>query len=501
MTSKIKVDNIADQDDNNIINESGDVITVGAAGDTVAVAGNIVKSNAYQASDGGNIVSQSGTTVTLGASGDTVTLASGASQSGFGRTGTVDWQTGDIKTGNFTAANGKGYFVNTTGGAITATLPSSPSAGNIVAIADYAGTAATNNITIGRGGSNIEGVAIDGIISANRDTITLVYVDGTQGWLAVNDNESSFLSPEYVTATGGTITTSGNFKIHTFTGPGTFTVSCAGNTVGSNSVDYLVVAGGGGGGGSNFPGGGAGGGGAGGYRESGGTASGCYTVSPLGSSPSSVAAITVTAQGYPITVGGGGPGAPSSVGNAGNGNNSVFSTITSTAGGFGGSPSSPTIPGQPGGSGGGGPWQSRPSNVGTGNTPPVSPPQGNPGASGSGNPGYAGGGGGGALAAGTAAPQPGGKCGGAGGGGATSSINATPTARAGGGGGGAGEPAGTGGTASGGGGPGGNGDNGAGNNATANLGGGGGAGAGGGASGGGNGGSGVVIIRYQFQGS
>ena len=93
MTSKIKVDNIADQNDNNIINESGDVITVGAAGDTVAVAGNIVKSNAYQASDGGNIASQSGTTITIGASGDTVSLASGASQSGFGRAGSVDWQT------------------------------------------------------------------------------------------------------------------------------------------------------------------------------------------------------------------------------------------------------------------------------------------------------------------------------------------------------------------------------------------------------------------------
>ena len=65
MTSKIKVDNIADQDDNNIINESGDVITVGASGDTVAIAGNIIKSNAYQASDGGNIASQSGTTITL----------------------------------------------------------------------------------------------------------------------------------------------------------------------------------------------------------------------------------------------------------------------------------------------------------------------------------------------------------------------------------------------------------------------------------------------------
>ena len=50
MTSKIKVDNISDQNDNNIINESGDVITVGAAGDTVAVAGNIVKSNAISSS-------------------------------------------------------------------------------------------------------------------------------------------------------------------------------------------------------------------------------------------------------------------------------------------------------------------------------------------------------------------------------------------------------------------------------------------------------------------
>ena len=53
---------------------------------------------------------QCGTTLTLGASGDTVTLASGASQSGFGRTGTVDWQT-SIKTSTFTAANGEGYFI------------------------------------------------------------------------------------------------------------------------------------------------------------------------------------------------------------------------------------------------------------------------------------------------------------------------------------------------------------------------------------------------------
>ena len=65
---------------------------------------------------------QCGTTLTLGASGDTVTLGSGASQSGFGRTGTVDWQT-TKKTATFTAANGEGYFVDTSGGAVTMNLP------------------------------------------------------------------------------------------------------------------------------------------------------------------------------------------------------------------------------------------------------------------------------------------------------------------------------------------------------------------------------------------
>ena len=499
MTSKIKVDNITDQDDNNIINESGDVITVGAAGDTVAVAGNIVKSNALQASDGGNIVNQSGTTITLGASGDTITLASGASQTGFGRTGTVDWQT-SIKTTSFTAVSGQGFFVNSGSGAITVTLPASPSAGDIVSIADYGFNAATNNITIGRNSQPINGFTADGKIITNGGAATLVYSDSTKGWVSVNDTTTGVVSKEFVTATGGTITTSGDFKIHTFTGPGTFCVSAAGNSAGSNSVDYLVVAGGGGGGGSNNPGGGAGGGGAGGYRESPGSVSGCYTVSPRGASPA--AAITVTAQGYPITVGGGGPGAPTSTGNAGNGNPSVFSTITSTAGGFGGSPSSPTLPGQPGGSGGGGPWQARPTNVGSGNTPPVNPAQGTDGGSGSGSPGYAGGGGGGALTAGSAAPQPGGNTGGAGGGGAVSCITASPVGRGGGGAGGAGAPPGdmgTGGAATAGGGNGGNGPNGAGSNGCAQKGGGGGAGAGGEQSGGGNGGSGIVVIRYKFQ--
>ena len=78
------------------------------------------------------VAPQCGTTLTLGESGDTVVLGTGASQSGFGREGSVDWQT-TIKTGDFTAVSGEGYFINTSSGAITMTLPSSPSAGDIVA--------------------------------------------------------------------------------------------------------------------------------------------------------------------------------------------------------------------------------------------------------------------------------------------------------------------------------------------------------------------------------
>ena len=316
---------------------------------------------------------QCGTTLTLGASGDTLDL-SNVIPKGIG---TVNWDT-TAKTAAFTAVSGNGYFVNTTSGAITVTLPASPSAGDIVAVSDYAQTSKTNNITIGRNGSNIQGDASDLVIQRNGVAMTLVYVDATKGWI-VTDSGTELdkeVEPEFIIATGGTITTCGNFKIHTFTGPGTFTVTCAGNTSGSNSVDYLVVAGGGSAGRAdgNF---GSGGGGGGGMRISGGTASGCYAVSPLGSSPSPVSALPVTAQGYPITVGGG--GSPVSSDGPGNsGSSAVFSTITSAGGGAGGGGSAPSSNiGVNGGSGGGA------NNVaagGTGNTPPVSPPQGQPGA-------------------------------------------------------------------------------------------------------------------------
>jgi hypothetical protein len=361
------------------------------------------------------ISSQCGSTLTIGQSGDTVTLACGATQTGFGRTGTVDWDT-TAKTASFTAVSGTGYFVNTTSGAVTMTLPATPSAGDIVSVKDYAGTFATNNLTIARNGSNLDGNAGDKVVSTDFQNFTMVYVDGTQGWIATSSGTDTIgILPAFVTATGGTITTCGNYKIHTFTGPGTFCVSCAGNPSGSTSVDYLVVAGGGSNG-SNY----GGGGGAGGFRESSGTASGCYTASPLGAC---VSALPVTTTGYPITVGAGGAATNcnSSVGNSGN--NSVFSSITSTGGGGGGNQGGNGFNGGSGGGSGNNPGPSG----GTGNTPPVSPPQGNNGQT-STIPNEAGGGGGAGEAGGTDG-------GGFGGDGAQTSISGCATFYAGGAGG------------------------------------------------------------------
>ena len=341
------------------------------------------------------ISSQCGSTLTIGQSGDTVTLAAGATQTGFGRTGTVDWDT-TAKTASFTAVSGNGYFVNTTSGAVTVTLPATPSAGDIVSVKDYAQTFNTNNCTLARNGSNIEGAASDTVLDGAAESVTFVYVDSTKGWVLVGESLTKY-GPAFVTATGGTVTTCGDYKIHVFTGPGTFCVSCAGNPAGSTTVDYLVVAGGGGGGAgntstSNVAGGG---GGAGGFRLSNSLSLPAPTTSPL----ASPTGLSVSVTGYPITVGGGGPGGPAAVpANGTNGSNSIFSTITSAGGGGGGSRDITPRPGDSGfagGSGGGGSLFCSTFTGGAGNTPPVSPPQGNPGGdTANGGPGGQGGGGG-----------------------------------------------------------------------------------------------------------
>ena len=365
--SKIEVDAITEQ--------SGSTLTTGGgAGKTVVV---------------------DATTVTLGRCGGTVALASGASQTGFGRTGTVDWQT-TPKTATFTAVSGEGYFANTTGSAFNMNLPAG-SAGAIVSVADYAGTFQTNSLTIVPNGTDkIGGQNINVTLSTEGQSVTLVFVDATEGWVTTADSSENVAGNPFVVATGGTILTNGNFKTHIFTGPGTLCVSSAGTPGGSNTLDYFVVAGGGGGGGP-YRGSAAG---AGGFRLS--NSVGCLpapTMSPL----SNPTGLTATVAAYPITVGGGGPGGTGGVTHGVSGSNSVFAgSSTITAAGGGGGKACNVSPGNgiAGGSGGGGSGCSSGSCGGAGNVPATPIAQGNPGGPSPTNPSF-GGGGGGAGAAGT----------------------------------------------------------------------------------------------------
>jgi hypothetical protein len=448
--------------------------TLGDSGDTIAIA--------------------AGVNATLGGAGSTITVPSGATISnlgtatGFGGTGVVSWETSSIKTTGFTAVTGTGYFCNTTGGAFTVTLPLSPAAGAVVGVADYAQTFDTNNLTLGRNGSNIGGVADDATINTEGIAVTLVYVDVTKGWIVTDSGlQSDVPFPTYMAATGGCITTCGNFKTHTFTGPGTFCVSQLAGTPACNAVDYLIVAGGAAGAGQNN-GGGVGGGGAGGVRV--GTAVAAPGI------PIAAPGYTVSVAPYAIVVGGG--GACSTTAPSGTpGTSGAVSSGFGFSGAGGGGGSDAACAGIAGGSGGGGGEAG--GAAGAGNTPPVSPAQGFSG--GAGGPSCKAGGGGGATVAGTPgalAPQDGGA--GVNGGSVFGTLSGSPGGYFAGGGGGS-----SGGAVVGDGGIGGGGD-GSGSprgstSGTVNTGGGGGGHGSTGAPFGGTnaGGSGIVIIRYRYQ--
>ena len=96
------------------------------------------------------------------------------------------------KTSNFTAVSNNIYPVNTTSSSITATLPASASSGNQIVLSDYAGTFASNNLTINPNGLLINGLSSNLILSLNRVSIVLTYIDNTQGWIVTSAaNQSS----------------------------------------------------------------------------------------------------------------------------------------------------------------------------------------------------------------------------------------------------------------------------------------------------------------------
>ena len=359
---------------------------------------------------------RSGTGLQLGDSGDTITIPSGATidnqgtATNFGATGSASWVTGSIKTATFTATAGEGYFCNTTAGGFTVNLPAG-SAGDVVAVKDYAGTFDNNSLIVAPNGSEkIGGIASAATLSAEGIAITLVYLDSTQGWLVTDSGLQSEAS-QIVDA------------------------------------EYLIVAGGGAGGKAN-----AGGGGAGGLLTNfGGTA--------LSLTPGVVYTVTVGTGGAAVSTG--------AQGN--NGTNSVLSgtgitTLTAIGGGGGGSDAAAGGVGANGGSGGGSDYDSN-----TGGSGTVG--QGNDGGDASNPSGQFGaGGGGGAGAAGTGGST---SAGGVGGVGLSNSITGSAVFYAGGGGGST-ASAGGGAGGNGGGGAGGDGGAGSATDGTDGLGGGGG---------------------------
>ena len=247
----------------------------------------------------------------------------------------LTWQS--VQTSNFTASAASGYPVNTTGGAITVSLPASPSVGDRIVLKDYARTWNTNAVTLSPNGSDkFQGsTAVDPTYSTVGETVDIVYVDATKGWLPMH-------------------TVNADEKIATET-------------------RFLVVAGGGSAGGDN-----GGGGGAGGVRGGLDDANGKFT--PTG---------TTT---YTCTVGAGGSGSNESTYNSGSNSSlagSGLTTVTATGGGKGGSGT--PISGSNGGSGGG---SGQNNSGGTGNAGGFSPVEGhNGGTSNNAQSGGSGGGG------------------------------------------------------------------------------------------------------------
>ena len=383
-------------------------------------------------------VANGGTGLTaIGTSLQVLRTNSGATALQFATISTgTSWQS--VQTTGFTATAGNGYPCNTTSAAFTVTLPASPSVGDYVQIVDYAGTFATNNITLGANSNKINGFVANKLLQTSREAVTVTYVDSTQGWLAtsgVNEGVISLATAPY-------------------------------------SVDFLVIAGGG----ATADSGGQddlsiGGGGGGGYRNS-------YSTEASGGGGSSEASLTfVGGVTYTITVG------------ASNNDSSIIGTsisVTSAAGGL--ATASTNVAG---GSGGGGHGNGEFGGTGSGASGTAN--QGYSGGNGvrTSMTVTSGGGGGGASANGSNAAASG--VGGAGGAGLASSITGSSVTRAGGGGGGGTNTLGNGGS-----GGGGNGGKKAATsispqNGTANTGGGGGGGSH--RQGSTTGGSGVVILR------
>lgn len=249
----------------------------------------------------------------------------------------ISWQS--VVTSAATMVAGRGYPVNTSGGAITMTLPSSPSVGDTIKLLDYARTWNTNALTLARGGSNIQGNAADATFNIQGSALTISYIDATKGWIPTSDDDVIIYE-----APGD--------QEYTSAGSYTWTVPS-----GVTSANVVVIGAGGKSGIGNS--GQGGGGGALAYRNSilvtagqtaavvVGAANGHSGNSGIGGGSSSF-----TYNGIATTAGGGGGGGGDGINSNGSGGSGGSPSGTRDGGGSGGAGG--TDPGNYGGPGGGG---------------------------------------------------------------------------------------------------------------------------------------------------
>ena len=149
-----------------------------------------------------------------------------------------------VQTSNFAAVKGNSYPVNTTSGAVTVTFPASPSAGDQINIFDYAGTAATYNITIDPNGGKITGGTANVALNVQRISVTFTYVNSTQGWEPVTYNAYQNLNGKswtYFTSSGSYTVPAGVTSVRGY--------ACGAGGDGELSGSIATAGGGGGGGG------------------------------------------------------------------------------------------------------------------------------------------------------------------------------------------------------------------------------------------------------------
>jgi hypothetical protein len=166
---------------------TGSLIVAGNSGNaaTLSLQADTDDSGSYVASFTPGVLTESTAYVLplakAGTAGDALTSTTGGVLSWTTMSGGTSWQA--VDTTGFTAVAGEGYFCNTTSAAFTATLPASPTIGDECTFVDYAATFDTNNLTVGRNSEKINGASADLTVAVERAAFTLVYTDGTQGWL------------------------------------------------------------------------------------------------------------------------------------------------------------------------------------------------------------------------------------------------------------------------------------------------------------------------------